>query len=287
MVTALAEPLRERDRTALQDASRIALAFDERDAVMILHVRCLIRPKSPRAAVYECLLGPVRDFGTGWKACADAVRQALRDACFIRSGRREPDGISGRADRVDEDLFAHLCSKVEVAVADGGPDVQKAMMMMSPAGGDAHPLFPRLRHTTRDRAHRFRSVQKGMWQTACELAGGFLSALITGEQSLARMLETSRKYSLIFERVQREQRIQDPTDANLFAKTLRNFQFKDSRFDSRSRPLLTLLSMLPVVISTLQLLLHEGDDGDRRWALKLLRQFGGEEGFDRLLRYAV
>jgi hypothetical protein len=95
------------------------------------------------------------------------------------------------------------------------------------------------------------------------------------------MLETSRKYSLVFERVQREQRIADPIHAALFAKTLRNFAFKDARFDSRSKPLMKLLSALPLVISTLSKLCEEGDDDDRRWAKKMLKQFSGDAGYDR------
>jgi hypothetical protein len=290
MVTALAEPLRERDRLSLQTATRIALACDERDAVMLVHLRCLLRSRSntaPSPTLYECVLGPVRDFGTGWKACASAIKGALHDACIIRQGRRDPkDGYTGSADRVDEDLFLHICSKVEVAVADGGNDIQKALFQMSPLasgedGGGSPPLFPNLRHISRDRAHRFRSVQKGLWEAACDLADGFLGSLITGEQSLARMLETSRKYSLIFERVQNEQRVVDRMNASLFAKNLRNFQFKDSRFDSRSKPLMKLLLSLPLVISTLKVLVDEGDDGDKRWARKLLKEFSGDAGFDR------
>jgi hypothetical protein len=288
MITALAEPLRERDRLVLRNATRISLAFDERDSVMVVHLRCLVKHgtsfKGPSPSLYECVLGPVRDFGTGWEACAKSLQIALRDACMIRNGRREPDMITGKGDQVDEDLYIHICSAVEVAVADGGPDVQKAMFELSPlaqdAGGNA-PLFPNLRHISRDRAHRFRSVQKGTWAAANEMADGFLDSLVTGEQSIARMLETSRKYSLVFERVQQEQRIADPINAALFAKTLRNFAFKDARFDSRSKPLMKLLSALPLVISTLCKLGNEGDDGDRRWARKMIKQFSGDAGYDR------
>lgn len=280
MISALAAPLYERDRIALQGATRIALACDERDAVMLVHLRCLVRSRSEGGPhLYECVLGPVRDFGTGWKACADAIKQALRDACITREGRRAADGSTGVADRLDEDLFSHICNVLEVAVADGGTDVQKALYELSPGG--EQPLFPNLCHISRDRAHRFRSVQKGLWDAARDLAGDFLSSLVSGPQSLARMLESSRKYSLIFERVQRDQRALAPEDPALFTRTLRNFQFAEARFDSRSKPLMALLSSLPLVLSTLQALLHEGDDADRRWAHQLLKQFSGDAGFER------
>lgn len=42
-----------------------------------------------------------------------------------------------------------------------------------------------------------------------------------------------------------------------------------------------ILCTLPAVISTLEILVEEGDDEDRRWARWLLEQFGGTVGFER------
>ena len=113
-----------------------------------------------------------------------------------------------------------------------------------------------------------------------------LSSLITGEKSLAIMLETSRKFSLAWETVQNELRATDPESPHLFAKTLRNLSFKDARFDSRSRPLMIALSTLPVIISTLHMILRDGDSDDKKWARTLLEQLSGRDGFRRCCELA-
>ena len=286
MTFAMCEPLRERDRVVLRSATHVALACDERDSIMLVHLRVVLRRPSSAGgwrspSLYECVLGPTRDFGTGWRACRTAVRDALRDACLERRGRRGDDRTTGSADTVDEELFLHLRQVVRVAVADGGPDIQKAIFRSSPLGGEADPLFPNLTITTRDRAHRLRSIQRNTWDAMHDTADGMLSSLITGERSLARMLETSRKYSLVWERAQTTLRAHDAESPHLFARTLRNLSFNDARFDSRSRPLTIALSTLPVIISTLHLLLLDGDDDDKKWARELLEQLSGREGFRR------
>jgi hypothetical protein len=109
---------------------------------------------------------------------------------------------------------------------------------------------------------------------------GFLSTLVDGPKSLCRMLETSRKYSLVWERVQSTVRLNDVLSPKLFARQLRNLSFNDARFDSRTMPLMKLLMSLPLIVTTLELLMSEGDDEDVKWARELVFQFSGDEGQD-------
>ena len=209
MTFAMAEPLRERDRLVLRDAAHIALGCDERDSIILVHLRVLThstkRPGWRSPSLYECVLGPCRDFGTGWEACLKGLRLVLRDACTVRQGRRDEssDSIGGVSDVVDEELYRHVCHSVKVAVADGAGDVQKALFEASSLGGSVDPLFPNVKMATRDRAHRLRSVQKGTWGAVQDLVDGMLSSLITGEKGLAVMLVTSRKFSLAWETSER------------------------------------------------------------------------------------
>ena len=52
---------------------------------------------------------------------------------------------------------------VRSAVADGGPTEQRALFECSPALSK-NPLFPNLVDIHRDRAHEWRSIQKGVWK---------------------------------------------------------------------------------------------------------------------------
>ena len=106
-----------------------------------------------------------------------------------------------------------------------------------------------------------------------------LSDLVTGDNSLARKLQTSAKYSQIFQRLQRSPKSQVPDLAEVlpdlvpprlrpgFSKVVKNLSFADQRFDSRSRPLFRLFELLPAAIETLAALTGvEGDVADRAWA---------------------
>ena len=105
-----------------------------------------------------------------------------------------------------------------------------------------------------------------------------LDDLVAGENSIARKLQTSRKYQMVLNRAQKQHRKevgrpevggpdQEEISASVFAKDICNFSFNDARFDSRCRPLLRIFALLPVAIETLSLLSGpEGDFQDRVWA---------------------
>ncbi|MCP4241422.1 MAG: hypothetical protein GY772_12755, partial [bacterium] len=295
----LAEPLHLRNQDMLRHSRRIAIAFDERQGVVLVFAR-ILADIGGRPFVHECLLGLARDFGTGTENVCEALKEVFRRACAVRRGRRPGQEDSmGPEDYVDEALLQHARERVEVAVADGGPSEQRALYALSPSpppGGQAPPaggeapgeaalFFPNLNFITRDRAHRLRSVQRGAWDHMADYVKDFLNTLVTGEGSLARVLSHSRKLSLFWEEAQRERNREGALDT--FARVVRNVHYAEQRFDSRSAPLFTIFSMLPTVIRFLQICAKKGDRADHTWAENLLRQLAGDTGYDRLVSAAV
>jgi hypothetical protein len=130
---------------------------------------------------------------------------------------------------------------------------------------------------TRDRSHRGRSVQKGCWQLFNQLSNGLLSALTTDSDSLCRMLQTSRKYGLLFEHAQSDE----------FSKAIRNFSFAMQRMDSLSVPLLKIFHTLPAVLKFLCSLTKQGDREDQKWAIAHLSRLTGPDAYYNILFAAL
>ena len=94
------------------------------------------------------------------------------------------------------------CASLRTAVADGGPAEQGALYECSPSAPAAEfrvsPTFPNLMEITRDRAHKLRSVQKGVWSHLAKDLNTFMDELVSGEHSLAKMLNDSKNASGYF-----------------------------------------------------------------------------------------
>ena len=284
MILSLVGPLIQRDQEVIRRASGISLAFDERAQVLLTFARVLTK----ESELYECLLGLSRDYGTGHLACLKALQGTLRDACTIRRGRRASTSRDGADDQFDPELYKHLRQSVVTLASDGGPSEAKACYESSPLATDpslaADPLFPNLRFIFRDAAHRHRSVQKGCWKNADQPVRELLEKLVSGEKSLAKMLQHSRRLSLVFEKKQRDA----PESARAFASVLRNFNYAEQRFDSRSSPLYKIFMLLPVVIDGLGDLANDWTHpDDQLWAQHLLESFGGLDGYDAIVSAAV
>lgn len=71
-----------------------------------------------------------------------------------------------------------------------------------------------------------------------------------------------------------------------FSRLIKNFSSKECRFDSKTEPWFRLFQLLPIAISTLKALAESADDHARP-AAELLRQFGGSDGYCRLVSAAV
>ena len=148
------------------------------------------------------------------------------------------------------------------------------------------PLLPNCKIITRDRPHRFRSVQKGFWANAGSAVTKMLDSLVTGPRSVARLLETSSKFAVKFQQAQHEAR--NIHSAEAFAATIKNLQYSEARFDSRTRPLFRLFRLMPVVTEVLAELSADQDDAeDSAWAAELLESWGGDTGFSTLVQASV
>ena len=181
---------------------------------------------------------------------------------------------------------------VTTAVADGCNVEQRVIFNCSrsnPEGvAPADVLFPNLVMISRDRPHRFRSVQRGFWNQLDADVLSLLEELVTGQRSLCRLLETSRKFSLLFEHNQKRDRANHVYTGPDFARVLRTFQYAEQRFNSRSKPLFRIFRLLPTVIQTLSDITSMTDDpADSSWAESLLQRFAGIQGYETLVTAAV
>lgn len=276
MVTCMAYVLHKHDQEIYRHAHKISIALDERDQTLLIFCRVL----TDKGHLHESLLGIARDFGTGHEACLAAVQGVVRQACLKVSGRRRPDLETGQLDALDEALLAQFRAKVRVASSDGGPAESKAIWELSAQAQDparrADPFFKALHFIFRDAPHLYRSVQKALWEDIDADIHSFLELLVTGNRSLLKLMESSRKFSLIFERKQKEA----PLDTRAFAKVLRSFGYAEQRFNSRSEPMLKLFKLLPIAIDSLV------DLGDE-WAATLLSSFAGAAGYERVVGAAL
>ena len=195
LLTCLVEPLIWQDVEAMRQVRTASIGIDERDGVLLAYARMFLKT----GELYDTLLGLVRPSGTGPAACRDAIERLVREACTLRVGKQgSTDAGQTVFHQKAFDSFRHA---VVSAVADGGPTEQKGLYECSPGKIDYEGdiLFSALTEISRDRAHRLRSVQKGVWRSLDAEVRTFLDSLVTGEQSLARMLQTSKKFQMVFQ----------------------------------------------------------------------------------------
>ena len=186
MILSLSAPLQNNNRQIMADAIKSSIAIDERDQVLIVSPRCLTTTRG----LFDILLGIERDYGTGPDATCNAIQNVIKRACAKRRGRQGDSDIgvgcrgqngleatfAGKLDTFDDSLYNQFCAAVSPAVADGCYAEQYALFLLSPAPPillPAHddeevepPLFPNLVFISRDRSHKYRSVQKSTWDKA-------------------------------------------------------------------------------------------------------------------------
>lgn len=95
---------------------------------------------------------------------------------------------------------------------------------------------------------------------------------------------------MLFEAKQREDKARNIHDAPSFAGVLRNLQYSESRFSSRTKPLFRLFRLLPVVIQTLADISSwtaQAEKEEADWAAALLQKWGGDRGYEALVSAAV
>ena len=288
-------PLNEEDRYHMRHAVMASLAIDKGDEYLVVYARTL-----SKHGLYDFLVGIDSDTAAD-SDCPDAARKVLQAlkrvltrACVVRGTGRRTSCYSGEDDAVDPATLDNFLKSIRSAVADGSAVEQRALFEASPllhqltdAPGDRQALFENCCLITRDRAHRLRSVDKGFWKALPPVFGKFMKKMITGERSLAKLLETSEKFSKAFVAKQKES---EATNGPSFANLLRSFSYADHRFSSRKRPLFRLFRLLVTVIDTLEYVASAHgpwDESDRKWAGELLELFSGDEGYNRVVSAAL
>ena len=225
-----------------------------------------------------------------------------RRACTRRAKTRRIKTYYSADDKLDERAFDNLKASVVSLVADGAYPEQRALYLstvhvasLTQLGeGEAPPqvLFPNCRMITRDRAHRARSVDKMFWKSIPDKFQKWLQTLVTGERSLARLIETSEKWQKAFWRKQKsalDDRDERAT-AFAFAGMLRSFAFADHRFDSRKRPLFRMFRLFWICLDVLEEASSATelfDRDDRRWATEVLQMLSGDSGYNSIVGAAV
>ena len=278
LVYCMDEVLRRRMQESFKNCEKLSIALDERDQTLLVFIRCLEK----KGELYETVLGIVRDYGTGHANCLQALDRVFDEACTVRNGRRNRTGDRQRGtdDRLDEDLKNKMRNSVRSAASDGGPAEAKALWEASPRAKapvrQADVYFKNMMYIFRDAPHKYRSVQKAVWEQLDKPLREFLDALVTGDDSLLKLLENSRKFSLLFEQVQKGK----PVEARVFLRIVRNFSYAAQRFNSMSEPVWKLFLLFPCVVDALVLL---GDE----WSKKLLLRFAGRKGYDLLVSAAM
>ena len=293
MILCLEDGLREVDIARIRQCRAVGIAMDKGGDHLVVYGR-LLGP----TGVYEMLLGVVtpdmvQDSSRGM---LEALQLLLKQVCTIPARCRRPadDMFNSPSDLFDHRLYDHLCDHIYTAVADGGPTEQRALFESAASGAELRqqpgyqPLLPHLRLITRDAAHRYRSIDKLVVSKLPTLFQETLEKLVTGERSIARLLEKSAKFSQLFLECQRD--MADREDAASFSRFLKGFAFADHRFDSRKRPLVRLFTMLPIVMECLQRVTEGGtsfQDADVLWCRNLLQEWGGDRGYVRLVGSAL
>ena len=284
VLSCLSEPLRRLDLKVIARAKAMSIALDERAQVLLVYARILTR----KGELYETLLGLSRDYGVGHENCLAALQQIMQRACTRRRGRR-----SSPCDTVEDFALQRLRQSMRAGASDGGPQEVKCLYEASSQAQDAarkaDPVFPNLAYIFRDAPHRHRSVQKRFWNDLGESLRAMLRRLIDGDRSLAKMMGSSRKLSLVFEDKQRAALMalsQEAQAANQvmrgpeFDQVLRHFQYAEQRFDSRSMPLFKIFKLLPVALDAVEEIARSGDAAEVAWAIQLLDQHAGPEGYE-------
>ena len=149
--------------------------------------------------LYDTFFGLVKPLGTLPMHCRDAIERLVREAASARVGKQ---GCTDAGHFVfHQGAYDTFRRGLVSAVADGGTTEQHALHECTPGKkeytGDI--LCPNCTEVSRDRAHRLRSVQKGVWREQEDDLRAFLDLLVTGERSLARMLQTSEKFQNVFQ----------------------------------------------------------------------------------------
>ena len=218
ITSALGAVLEQQHQAILRKGQRLAFSVDERDQVFVNRVRIVVT--GPEVQAHEFVAGVIRDYGHGVEQCADAVMASLRSLCVKRKGKRNPDGITGPGDALDEGLFKRLKEITFAGASDGAEVAIKGVQSLRLSG-----RLTKLRDQFRDRPHTTRSCVKNVLSYMAE-GKALMEALISGKDSFCKMVRYRRRFQMLWKKRQSQ-------DLDEFMNILQNLAYKECHFDHR------------------------------------------------------
>ena len=247
----LYEALRDTEVAFLGRAACVSLMLDERQGRLLIKHAASDRSLEVRWGV----LAMMRDAGATAQDAAAAVHEAVRRIC-ARRAVHPALRASRAAPRAHANAQEHIRSRIEMFTADGASNEQLAGRLLHPAAlrRGAVEKLPALRLVLRDRAHATRRVAERTF-AADALLDNIMQVMVTGPNSVARLLKNSRAFQVAFEaEVRRQVR---PGSAAELRSSVRNMSFAKQRFDSNAKPLGRAALNLDALISTMALILRQ------------------------------
>ena len=215
---------------------------------------------------------------------ASSILRCIQSFCAgPQSGQDVNEGAGEPVDNsMDQGLHDHIRHHCFIITGDGGPEVQKAMRILTKS-----QHFPNLCLICRDRAHMVRIAVMDPLRRQ-ELFSDRLTHLVEGPKALLPAIQYSDHWRSRLVAAQRhlskmDQILEGPvaagTDRNLpLERILRHFSIAKQRYDSITGPLRKLCCLVvPVAAFLIQVLEDRRiESGKRQVALKALRELHGD-----------
>lgn len=271
MVTSAAAVIDDEQHEMLRKAVRIAFADDDRDQHRVLRIRVVwTEPTVGYAEFFGSLL---KDYGFDAAACQAATVEGLKRLCSRRTGSQ----FECTNYELDTAMWDEVRRKIFAGATDGAAVALKGVNELHQDG-----VLPALRYQFRDRPHTTRTCVKMALEMSPE-SREVRERLITGKESFARRAKNSRRFQEVWLRKQRE-------EPDQFWNITKDLGYAEQRYDSRSKPMSTFLLKLGPALEVLQELSQDPrrtHRDDALWASSLLEFLSGEQGFLRMVLFAV
>jgi hypothetical protein len=190
----LAEALRDEERQFMAKACTIAVLQDMRKDVLCIKYAAA----NANLEVRRGILGCASRFGTTAADIKDATLKVVRDFCTPRlhppagARRLQAPDLSSSVDN----LQSHVLSAIELCVADGAADEQKALRDLAGHAGNA-AAFPNVKMVLRDNTHAATRLTSKPWKADPFLWSVF-STVIYRSGSITGLIKNSPAFKTQF-----------------------------------------------------------------------------------------
>ena len=197
----------EADQKMLRKSEVLALYQDVRAGALCVRYSAVSRDSQ---SCSRGLLGLCHNAGTKALDLLDSMASIITRFCTLPSGE------------VDEQLFQHICHKVEFLQADAASDEQLTMRFSE------QELFMNVRVIDKDPTHAARRLLRNAWQADPYLSS-VLSQYISSPEAMVSVIQYSADLKHLFEAT-----VLQDEDAPF---SIKNLGFAAHRFDSQTKPL--------------------------------------------------